>query len=142
VKNNIRTTSDQFEIRLNIYYKNKKLRNIFIKNNPHKPSAEFNVVYKYTCDQAPCTEAQQMYYVGHTTTTIKERFKQHSSIKKHYRDHHQCNITGKQMLPNVTILSKVNNKQDIAILEALFIRDLKPIINIQADDFNRTLKIF
>ena len=84
----------------------------------------------------------QLCYIGHTTTTIKERFKQHSSIKKHFRISHNRNITGSEMSKNVTIIDSANTKQDLAIIEALHIKEQKPVINIQADDFNRTLKIF
>ena len=37
---------------------------------------------------------------------------------------------------------KCLNKQDLHILEALFNKELNPIINRQTDDFVRTLKIF
>jgi hypothetical protein len=125
-----------------IYYKNVKLKNQFIRNNQNKPSEIFNVVYKYQCDEALCNNGQGSCYVGYTTTTIKERMKQHASIKKHHKDLHCSNITGSQILPNVTVLSKSNCKVDLLVMEALFIRQEKPIINIQTNDFNRTLNIF
>ena len=81
-------------------------------------------------------------YIGHTTTTIKKRTKQHSSIKKHYKGTHNCNITGSQILPNIKILAKLFGKADLMILEALLIKQQRPMINIQAEDFNRVLKIF
>ena len=124
-----------------IYYRNKKLRNLFIRNNTNKPTAKFNVVYQYTCDKEPCNSTQ-LSYIGHTTTTIKDRFKQHSSIKKHHRDAHNTNITGSQMTPNVRIIATNHTRQDLIILEALLIKQNKPIINIQTGDFNRILKIF
>ena len=71
--------------KLMIYYKNRKLRNLFIRNNLNPPTEQFNVVYKYTCNQVQCTSAH-ITYIGHTKTTLKERFKQHSSIKKHFKD--------------------------------------------------------
>jgi len=46
------------------------------------------------------------------------------------------------MLPYVKILAKNNNREDLAITEALLIKKLQPLINIQTEDFNRTLKIF
>ena len=46
------------ELKLLIYYRNKKVKNLFIKNNMHAPKEPFNVVYQYTCDQVPCTQAQ------------------------------------------------------------------------------------
>ena len=84
----------------------------------------------------------QATYIGHTTTTITERMKQHTSIKKHHKETHQQNITGAQMIQNVSILSKPSDKQDLIIMEALLIKQQKTLINIQANYFNRTLKIF
>ena len=95
----------------------------------------------YSCDKVPCNEAQDKY-IGHTTTTVKERVKQHTSIKRHHKEKHGENITGSQIIPKIKILAKLNNKTDLCIMEALLIKQEKPIINIQTDDFNRTLKIF
>lgn len=135
-------THPNSDLKLFIYYKNKKLKSLFIKNNTNRSTEIFNVVYRYQCDEVHMYNAQNTYYIGHTTTTIKERIKQHTSIKKHHRDHHNCNITGSQILPNVSVLAKLNNKVDLVIMEALLIKQEQPLINIQTDDFNRTLKIF
>ena len=86
------------KVELRIFYNNRKVKSLFIKNNNNKPVEDFNVVYQFNCDKAPCNEAQTCY-IGHTTTTIKERTKQHSSIKKHYKERHNCSITGSQILP-------------------------------------------
>lgn len=98
-------------------------------------------MYQYTCNKELCTTTQSKY-IGHTTTTIKERFRQHASIKRHHRELHNENITGSQMLPNVTIIATNHNNQELHLLEALLIKEHKPLINIQCGDFDRTLKIF
>ena len=54
---------------------------------------------------------------------------------------HQTMI-GSQLIPNVSILSKLHDKQDLMRIEALLIKQPKPIINIQANDFNQAKKIF
>ena len=46
------------------------------------------------------------------------------------------------MLPNVIILATEHNKQDLAMLEALLIKQHGPKINRQTEDINNTLKIF
>ena len=61
-------------VKLNIYYKSRKVKHLFIRNNSNKPDQPFNVVYQYTCNQGECTTSQSTY-IGHTRTTIKERFK-------------------------------------------------------------------
>ena len=89
----------------------------------------------------PFNEAQT-YYIDNTTTTIKKGTKQHSSIKKHCKETHNCNITGSQIVPNIKILAKLSGKVDLMILEALLIKQQRPMSIIQAEDFNRVLKIF
>ena len=140
ISDNIKGINDN-RVELYIYYKNKKVRNLFIQNNNNRTIQQHNVVYEYLCDEELCNEVHTSY-IGHTTTSLKERFKQHSTIKKHYREVHNRNITGSQMLPNVKILATCHNKQDLVIQEAIFIKNHKPIINTQCNDFNRTLKIF
>ena len=54
---------------LKIYYKNKKVRSLFIRNNPHVTS-ENHVVYQYTCAKEWCQPNHQSY-IGYTTTTVK-----------------------------------------------------------------------
>ena len=139
INSNIETTNEA-KPKFNIYYKSRKVKNLFIRNNPNKPNQPFNVVYQYTCNQGECTTSQSTY-IRHTRTTIKERFKQHAAIKKHHQQNHN-NITGSQMLPHVIILATEHNKQDLAILEALLIKQHGPKINRQTEDFNNTLKIF
>ena len=134
-------THPDTKLKLRIYYKNKKLKSLFIKNNPHKPSEVSSVVYQYNCDQSTCM-VDKISYIGHTTTTIKERFKQHASIKKHYLTVHGINITGQEMNSNVKVIGRAVDKFELCILEALLIKENNPVINAQVNDFNCTLKIF
>ena len=66
------------------------MKKLFIKNKitnikTNNISENYKVIYKYTCDKAPCNVTHTMScYIGHTTTTVKERIKQHSSIKRHF----------------------------------------------------------
>jgi hypothetical protein len=142
IHQNVKPTENNKKLKLFIYYKNKKLKHLFIRNNSNKPTASFNVVYKYHCDEVHRNNVQGADYIGFTRTTLKDRMKQHASIKKHYKEEHERNITGSEMLQNVSVLSKSNNRIDLIIMEALYIKQEHPIINIQTDDFNRTLKKF
>ena len=134
-------THPETKLKLPIYYKNKKLKSLFIKKNPHKPSEVSSVVYQYNCGQSTCM-VDKISYIGHTTTTIKERFKQHASIKKHYSTVHGINITGQEMNSNVKVIGRAVDKFELCILEALLIKEKNPVINAQVNDFNCTLKIF
>ena len=55
------------EVKLTIYYKSKKLSNLFIKNNVHSNPREtanrHHVVYQYTCSRDGC-QATQNTYIG------------------------------------------------------------------------------
>ena len=102
-----------------MYYKNRKVKNLFIKNNATKCKDDYNVLYMYSCNKVPCN-ATQTCYIGHTTTSVKERIKQHSSIKRHHRETHFENITGSIIL-DISILAKTSNKIDLILLEALLI---------------------
>ena len=68
-----------------------------------------------------------------------KRIKQHSSIKRHFTETHKENITGSMILKNISILARACDKMYLILLEALLIKH-KPIVNIQTNDFNRTLK--
>ena len=145
INNDVKHHNQEKKIKFLIYYKNRKIKHMFIRNNITRRkedcNVDYNVIYKYSCDKVPCN-ATQTCYIGHTTTTVKERIKQHSSIKRHHRETHKENITGSMILPNISILAKAPDKIDLILLEALLIKQHKPIINIQTDDFNRTLNIF
>ena len=39
------------------------------------------------------------------------------------------------MMNNITIITKLNNKIYLGIMEPLLVKDEKPIINIQGNDF-------
>ena len=46
------------------------------------------------------------------------------------------------ILPNISILARASDTIDLILLEALLIKEFKPIINIQTNDFNQTFKLF
>ena len=76
-----------------IYYKNRKLKTLFIKNKitnfkTTNISENDNVIYIYTCDKSPCNVTHTCY-IGLTTTTVKEKIKQHSYIKQHFTETHK-----------------------------------------------------
>ena len=122
-------------------YKNRKLKSLFIKNNLNPSEEVFNVVYKYTCNERSCKETDA-FYIGRTTVTTKDRFRSHASIKKHFQASHNRNVTGSQLLPDVSVVGRRSQKEDLAILEALIIKELNPAINRQVGEFDRTLKVF
>ena len=138
------TPSNSNEIQLSIYYRSKKLSQLFIKNNIHKDSDDSRCVYRYTC---PIKERCQpsTTYLGHTTCTIKKRMTmhaQHGSIKEHHLEVHDNKITTADIIANIKVIYRSQERQDLYIAEALFIKDENPIINSQKEGENRILKIF
>ena len=92
--------------------------------NTKNISENYNVIYKYTCDKAPCNVTHTyVILVIYTTITVKERIKQHSSIKLHFSETHRETITGSMILPNNSILARASDKIDLILLEALLIKE-------------------
>ena len=58
------------------------------------------------------------------------------------QQNHKSNIKLSQMFPNVTILATEHNKQDLALMKAVLIKQNGPKINIQTENFSNTLKFF
>ena len=54
-------------LKLRIYYKNKTVSNLFVKNNPRckSPEQRSHVVYRYTCNAEECHSSKT--YIGQTT---------------------------------------------------------------------------
>jgi hypothetical protein len=139
-KNVIPVNKDDM-VQLNVFYKIGKLKNVLIKNNPHKRTAEFNVVYRYTCNEGECNSRHT--YIGYTEQTLQERFKQHQSVLKHLREEHNIRkIKPSDILQSVEVLYRGTGKQDLIVMEALYIATMKPTLNGQEEGRDRILKIF
>lgn len=141
IKHNI-TPATNCELKLFIYYKNKKLKNIVIRNKYHKPEEEFNVVYRYTCKIDGCNSS----YIGYTEATLTERMRnhtQHGSIIKHLQENHSImKRKTRELLESVEVIGRANTKNELLIMEALKIKEEKPKLNGQEEGRDRILKIF
>ena len=130
------------EIKLQIYHKSRKLRNIIIKNNQNPSIVDSNVVYMYKCPEDGCNTFSE--YIAHSTNKIRDRLQQHTykgSIKDHVLQHNKV-LNLEHCINNTEIIAKNNNRQELIILEALLIKQKKPLINIQTDNFSTVLNIF
>ena len=147
IQKHAQPVSNSHELKLIIYYKSRKIKNIFIKNNVHHTNdiaEKYNVVYQWTCDRDGCNSTNQEY-IGYTTCTIKERFRTHtqnsSSIKKHLRDQHQIQkITTAQLIPSIKILYTSSDKRDLIFTEALLIKSQCPTLHSQPKVATRSSK--
>ena len=94
------------------------------------------VVYGFQCDLCDAS------YVGYTHlhNRVKGHKQQSSAIAKHYKNVHGTMPQG--LLERFKVLKKCKNKFDCLAYEMLFIRSLKPNLNVQADSIRATESIF
>lgn len=143
IKTHVKPT-DEKSVCVMIYYKAKKLKNLLIKNSPKNVDRGncSGVVYRYNCPNASCNVSS---YIGYTTNTINTRMRQHfynGAIKQHGFDKHNIRPTYEEILNNTEVLSRCHDRHELIILEALYIKQEKPTINLQNEGSQRVLKIF
>ena len=96
------------------------------------------VVYGFQCDL--CDAGYVGYTRGHLHNRVKEHKQQSSAIAKHYKNVHGTMPQG--LLERFKVLKKCKNKFDCLVYEMLFIRTLKPNLNVQADSIRAKYSIF
>ena len=70
IHDNVKPLEPVKTIKLQIFYKNKKLKHLFIKDRLEK-RGNFCVIYQFKCDKMPSLETYN-FFMGWTTTAIKE----------------------------------------------------------------------
>ena len=145
IKNNIRPCKQICEIKLMIYYKNKKTSNLVMKNNITSRQdvlGQTNVVYEFKC---PMPHDQVASYIGITQNTLSRRLTLHlqnGSIKQHFIHHHNKIVIRKNLVENTKIIERTNNRRKLLIKEALLIQQKEATINKQFDCFPNILKLY
>ena len=150
IRNHVLPCDDNSNIKLTIYYKTKKLSNMFIKNKPIYENPDVakrhHVVYQFSCSRDGCS-ASHNSYIGYTTCTVGDRFRMHtrdsSSIKKHLKSVHNINrITSAELISDVHILRSCSNARELIFYEAFNIKLYNPELNSQTEFSDRILKVF
>ena len=116
---------------------------MLIRNNVHKKTVESRVVYQWTCTNAGCQPDQS--YIGYTCTTLKQRTTMHAqngSILLHNTSVHDKRIKAADILAQTKVLHRSQDRHELLVAEALFIKDNKPTINNQREGEIRILHIF
>ena len=132
------------ELKLIVYYTNKKTFNLVMKNNlmsKHSTLQQTNVIYQFSCPH-PHSKAEK--YIGMTQTTLSRRLTMHAqagSILQHFINEHQTKPSRNILTENTTIIAKARNRYKLAIKEALLILSNAPSINRQEDNFLNILKL-
>ena len=88
------------------------------------------VVYKFKCNL--CDAGYVRYTRGYLYGRVDGHKRKSSSICKHYHLQHNDRIP-QRVLEQFHVLAKCTNKFDCLIHEMLFIRKLKPELNVQTD---------
>ena len=82
------------------------------------------VIYRYKCGRVDCDEE----YIGESSRTFAERFKEHQKAPSPIFDHHT--ITGHDIgVDHFNIVGREENNLKRAIKEALYIRVNNPSLN-------------
>ena len=88
------------------------------------------LVYQFQCNL--CDAGYAGYTRGHLHERVDGHKQKSSSIYKHYFSEHNSNVPP-CFLEQFHVLTKCTNKFDCLIKEMLFIRKLKPSLNVQTD---------
>ena len=123
-------------VRLTIYYKSSRTSNLIMKNSPNCDVDDLrktNVVYKYKCNQGDC-QLLNSTYIGMTRTRLTRRLTCHltnGAPKRHTTDAHNTTLTRTMLEEGTSILDSTPNHRRLQMLEALYILEEGPTLNIQ-----------
>ena len=136
VRRQFKDLSNKIEVQIQPIFTSKKIEEV-LKPKEIKPKLinQNCVVYKFKCDLCDAD------YVGMTTRHLYQRIIEHkySSIGKHLKEHH--GILRGPKNEQFKVLKKCKNKFNCLIYEMLFIRKLKPTLNVQSDSISAKLFI-
>ena len=104
---------------------------------PVVKSLKSGVVYKLTCPRCDAC------YVGATTRHLQTRVKEHRSRRKQtvFKHLENCNVSVKEDIPVDILGQTIQGEVQLFTLEALWIRQLKPQINVRDEFKSRELVI-
>ena len=109
-----------------VYFKGgTTIKNLLMSPKDKDPMVKKSgVIYSYKCGRVDCDEE----YIGESSRTLGERFKEHQKAPSPIFDHH--NTTGHDIsVENFNIVGKEDHNLKRAIKEALYIRVNNPSLN-------------
>ena len=135
VRKQLRDVSYKIGPTLQPVFVSKNLLGQDLKPKEIKPSIVNNhcVVFDFSCDLCDAD------YVGYTARHLHQRIAEHknSAIGRHFLEAHGNNNLLKEN--QFTVLRKCQGKFEFLIFEMLFIKNLKPNLNIQTDSIRAKL---
>ena len=139
INRNVKPTNPEDRINFIIYYKSKRTSQFLLRNSPQQEKDVLqcsHVVYRFTCNRGNCA-ALPSSYIGMTTVKLADRLANHKyngAPKQHLQQEHNINITKDDLQSNTEVLISCSDPKRLPILEALYIKELKPSLNVQALD--------
>ena len=136
VRKNCKTTNREQKLKVQVYYTSPRTSSLVMQNNLSRNTStlkQTNVVYRFQCKAGDCA-TRQVYYIGHTTTSLSRRLTMHlqdGAPRKHYTEHHNTALTRDDLVKNTIILAHCSDRKRLSTLETVYIRETRPIINIQ-----------
>ena len=102
------------------------------KEKKHTIVSRQNVVYSFKCDLC------EAGYVGYTCRHLYQRVEEHksSAVGVHFKN---CHKNLEHFDTNFTVLRQCKTKFDCLVYEMLFIKELKPSLNVQSDSLKAKL---
>ena len=97
-----------------------------------------HVVYEFNCSEGECSSSNNSY-IGMTNCSLSERLGAHrykGSIFEHYRRVHNKSPNVADLINSSKILYFCDNRKNLPVYEALFIKKYKPTLNENTRDFS------
>ena len=148
IRDNV-TMRENNRLKLVIYYKNRKTRDLVMKNNLGnnvRELARTNVIYDIDCRKGDCEHLplRNRSYSGLTTCTMSRRLTFHlqdGAVQRHHLAVHKEKVTRKEIEACTKIRYQENDTNRLEILESLIIHFEDLVINRQDTGKARELKL-
>ena len=112
-----------------VFVSRKFKRDFSVKETKPSVVSQQCVLYTFQCDL--CKAGYVGYTCGYLHNRVKGHKQQSSAIAKHYKNVH--GTISQNLLKRFEVLKECRNKFDCLVHEMLFIRALKPNLNVQPD---------
>ena len=150
LKENVILKDKDDKLKLVVFYKNLKTRNLVMRNNMTKKPRELaktNTIYQFYCKKGDCEHLppRSGAYTGLTRNTVSRRLSFHlqtGAIRQHSEKIHGIKITRKEIERFTRVRYVERDINRLEILEALIINAEDPEVNRQDTGKIRTLKLY
>ena len=149
IRDNV-TMKENQKLKLVIYYKSRKTRDLVMKNNlgnKVRELAKTNVIYDINCQKGGCEHLprRNSRYSGLTTCTLSRRLTFHlqdGAVQRHCIQKHEEKVTRKEIELFTKIRYQERDTNRLEVLESLIIYFEDPEINKQDTGKVRILKLY